>query len=241
MTITEAHYDFKIKQNRIDSLSNIDFNPAQVDWLLNEAQIIFVKQRFGTTNNKRKGFDSTQKRIDDLSTLVIQYPTQPRLVPTLIEPGVYELSLNKLSYPYLFLIAGQAQAESDDCVLTIPLRSTQHDDLKSALRDPFNEPSSEWLPYNIGRSVADNTVSSIFIFSGDIIVNTVELEYIKIPLKVSLGSYTYIDGTTYSPQTFETPEQTHSEIVDIAVTLAHSYSNNPELTQLSSQKFLINE
>jgi len=241
MTITEAHFDFKIKQNRVDSLSNVDYNPAQIDWLLNEAQLMFIKQRFGLTNNKRKGFDNTQKRIDDLSTIVIKYPAQPKLEPILIEPGVYELPLNRLSYPYLFLVSSKAEAELESCELDIPLRFIQHDDLSSALRDPFNSPSSEWLPYNIGRSTLDNATSSIFIYAGDIVIRYIYTEYLKIPLKVSLGNYTYIDGTTLLPQTFETPEQTHSEIVDIAVNLAHMYANNAELTQLSSQKFLINE
>ena len=105
MTIRELHYQFKINLDRVDSLSNPDFNAAEVDWLLNEAQLIFVKQRMSSrSNSKQKGFEESQKRIDDLGNLVIKNPLQIGLVPTLVSPGIYELPFSSLTYPYLFLL-----------------------------------------------------------------------------------------------------------------------------------------
>ena len=46
MDVKSMHYDFKLKMDRVDTLSNPDFNIAEIDWLLNEAQLVFVKNRF---------------------------------------------------------------------------------------------------------------------------------------------------------------------------------------------------
>ncbi len=241
MTITEAHYDFKIKQNRIASLSNMDFNPAQIDWLLNEAQMMFIKQRFTVFNPHRMGFEASQKRIDDLSTLVVKYPTQQMLIPTEVSPGIYELKTSFLTFKYLFFLGGYVDATVlDNCNKEIPLKFIQNDDYREALRDPFNSPSLEFIPYNFGISTTDN-VPSLYIYSGSYTINSIKPEYIRYPNKVNLGTYVYIDGITYPPTEFSVPEQTHSEIVDIAVNLAALHTDNPELVQLRSQKILMHE
>lgn len=105
MTIRELQYQFKINLDRIDSLSNPDFNAAEIDWLLNEAQLIFVKQRMSMRSNaKQKGFEESQKRIDDLGNLVVKFPLQSGVVPTLVSPGIYEVPLSLLTFKYLFLL-----------------------------------------------------------------------------------------------------------------------------------------
>lgn len=117
MTIQELHYDFKLKANRIDTSVNTDFNPAQIDWLLNEAQLIFIKQRFTTSNNKKRGFETTKKRVEDLASLIIKYPTQPELTPLKLSDNVYETRLNELTFEYMFFIDGQVNISlSNDCI-----------------------------------------------------------------------------------------------------------------------------
>ena len=96
MTIQESHYQFKLNMDRIDTFSSADFTKSEIDWLLNEASLIFVKRRFSADHNtKRKGFENSQIRIDDLSTLVIKYPLQPALTPALLDTGVYEVDLKR--------------------------------------------------------------------------------------------------------------------------------------------------
>ena len=104
-SIKELHYQFKLNLDRVDSLANPDFNPAEIDWLLNEAQLIFIKQRMGMNNQKRAGFETSQKRIDDLGNLVIKFPLQPGLSPNEVSPGVLEINLKDTLYPYMFLVA----------------------------------------------------------------------------------------------------------------------------------------
>lgn len=239
MNITELHYDFKLKQNRVDALTNRDFNPAEVDWLLNEAQLIFIKQRFGTSNKSRKGFETTKKRIEDLSSLVIKNPLQPALTQITLS-GSVEIRLADLEYPHLFIVSAYANGKVDGCEIEIPLKFMQHDDYRQALRDPFNSPSSEFIPFNFGVSTSGSGIS-MYIYNESVVITDVVIEYIKYPKKVSLGTYPYIDGVIYPSATLELPAQTHSEVVDIAVSLAATASQIPEFLQLNNYKLQTNE
>jgi hypothetical protein len=72
-------------------------------------------------------------------------------------------------------------------------------------------------------------------------ISQVYIEYIKLPSRVSMGTYKYIDGVTYPESTFETAPHTHQEIIDIACSLAALNTQSPEYTQLKSLKTTINE
>lgn len=243
MTIEEAHYQFRLSMDRIDTLSNPDFNKAEIDWLLNEAQDIFVKQRISAMSNpKRAGFEASQKRIDDLSTLVVKYPLQPYLIPTL-DSGVYEVDLYDLAYTYLHFVSGYCELTlSNDCTTQVLLKFVQHDDYREALLDPFNSPSLEYIPFNFGRSSSSDHVStSLYIYPSDYTINKVYVEYIKKPRRVSYGNYTYLDGTTLPATSFELPEHTHIEVIDLATQIASLAVENPEYIQLRNQKIMINE
>jgi hypothetical protein len=227
--------------DRVDSLSNPDFNVAEIDWLLNEAQLIFIKQRMNpTSNSKQRGFEQSQKRIDDLGNLVIKFPLQPGVVPQNPSSGVYELPLQNLTFPYLYLISSWVEAEvTPGCTKKVPLKFVQHDDYRYALEDPFNSAGEEFIPYNIGRA-SNSTNEALYIYSPYPISN-VFVEYIKYPSRVSFGTYQYIDGIIYPEQTLETSPATHPEIVDIACVLAGSNTQNPEYIQLRQTKTLIHE
>ena len=59
LNVQEMHYDFKIKFNKLDSNDYRDFQVPEIDWLLNEAQEIFLKQRYGINNTTQKGFEGS--------------------------------------------------------------------------------------------------------------------------------------------------------------------------------------
>lgn len=240
MDVRAMHFDFKVKMDRVDTLTNPDFNIAEIDWLLNEAQLIFIKQRYGVNNIKRQGFEATQKRTDDLSTLHIKYPEQLGITPTLVS-GVYEIDLNNLKYKYLFFLRGEVDIKLNDaCTKTVPLKFVQSDDLSEALKDPFNKPSLDYIIYNIGRnSTGDN--AALYIYPGNFEIVSVYPEYIKYPQRINYGNYTYIDGSVIGPSNCELPEQTHSEIVDIATQLASLSVQSPEYIALRNQKITIQE
>lgn len=239
MTIKECHYDFKLKMDRIDTLSKQDFNDAEIDWLIYEASLVFLKQRTSYFNKRREGFEASQKRIDDLSSLVIKYPLQPDVVPISLD-AVYEVKLATLAYPYYQLISGSVNATVGNCDKRIKLRAIQHDDLQDAIEDPFNTSSSEFILFNFGRDNTTPESSSLYLYA-DFIINSVRLEYIKRPNRVFLGTYTFTDGISYPPTDLEFPEHTHTEIVDIATQIASLNIENPEYLQLKQAKVAIQE
>lgn len=241
MSIQEFHYAFKLSMDRIDTLSNIDFNPYEIDFFLNEAQTVFVNQRFSALSNmKYKGVEATQKRIDDLHTLLIKYPIQPGITPVK-DSGVYEVNLSNLEYPYFHMMSAYADVlTSPNCESQIILKFVQHDDYRELLKDPFNKPGQEYLPYNFGLS-SDRLNPSIFIYPGNYTIKKVYIEYLKVPKRMSLGNYTYQDGTTYPPTTSDLPTNVHLELVDLAVQIASLAAQSPEYIQLKNQKIIIHE
>ena len=239
MTILELHYDFLLKIDKVASFSREDFNDAEIDWLLNEAQIVFVKQRYGGTNSKRTGFEMSQKRVDDLAQLHI--PNEP-ITPVADSTGVYEVDLCNLSHTYWFLTRAYANVSAPGCEYTATLKAAQTDDLNDILDDPFNKPYKKEIPYNMGRASSYSACTSIYMYPPvDDTIKTVSLSYIKEPNKVSLGTYIYIDGVQYPATTFETAPHTHPEIVDIATQIASGIIEHPNYAQLKDKKVFTQE
>jgi hypothetical protein len=241
MDIREMHYDFDVKIDKVASSGKANFTRPEKDWLLNRATEMFLKQRYGLTNPHRTGFEGTQKRTDDLKSLVIKFPNQPGLATTIHDGNIHEVALNQLAHPYWFLVRGTAEIIFTDCVQKASLKFIQHDDLNYALMDPFNRSSREEILFNFGRSSIDPTIDSIYLYPGDIEIGKVFLEYIKQPAKLNFGGYVYIDGVTYPQQNSDLSEHTHSEIVDIAVQLAAGIIEDPNYTQLKTQQVFIHE
>jgi len=236
MNIREAHFAFKIAFDRIDSLSSPDFNEAEVDAFLNEAQLVFIKRRYGKFSNaKKQGFEETQKRIDDLSTVSIQYPTQPAITPTQVAGApVYEVSTSNFIFPYLFLTSVQGTLNTEECtdVFFKPVRTDQ---LDQKLKDPF---SSKTIFYTTGRNSLGGT--SLFLFTAQPLLE-VKVSYIKYPSKVSSGNYAHLDGIVHPENSFELPLHTHPEIVDIAAELAALSIQDPAYLSTKTQKVLVHE
>jgi len=172
--------------------------------------------------------------------MVIKYPLQPAITP-ILDSGVYEVGLSNLLYTFLFYVSGTADiVDANECLTNVPLKFMQHDDYRIALRDPFNTPSLEFIPFNFGRASSEDG-TSLYLYPGDYTIPSVYLEYIKYPSKVSYGNYTYIDGVNYPQATLEVPEQAHQEVVNLACQIAALNIENPEYIQLKSQKILIQE
>tara|TARA_R110000851_G_scaffold18032_5_gene56865 strand:+ start:846 stop:1574 length:729 start_codon:yes stop_codon:yes gene_type:complete len=237
MTISEMHYDFKVKLDKVASQTKEDFNVAEIDWLLNEAQDVFIKQRYGLNNPHRTGFEVTQKRIDDLSSLHVKQPEQVGITPTLTS-GVYEVPLSSLTHTYLFYTRGSVDVTVTNCpTTTMQLRHIQADDLSDALRDPFNQSSiTDGVLFNFGKSSGNLATTSIYIYPGTLTLGDVYIEYIKHPRQMFFGTYTYIDGSTTTLTNCELPEHTHSEMVDQAVLIASGIIEHPTYQQMKKQK-----
>lgn len=136
-------------------------------------------------------------------------------------------------HPYLFFLRGKVQVSKPSCTVWAKMIPVQHDDFDEAMSDPFNSPDSNHILYNFGRSSAGE--SSIFLYSKNDILTKARIEYIKYPRRISGGDYIYIDGVQYSEQTSELPKHMHTELVNVAVELASSITEDPNFLQIKRQ------
>lgn len=248
MIIEEMHYDFKVKIDKVDSLVRDDFNVVEIDWLLNEAQEVFVKQRYGGNNPHRTGFEETQKRIEDLANLVIRWPEQIGVSATATsDADIKEVEINAVTLLYdpLFILRTFANVVDPVCGTTIvSLRPMQLDDLNYGLKDPFNKPSADnGYLYTLGKNTdGDVGEYSMFIhIPTGATITDVRVEYLKKPKQMSSGGYTYIDNTVYAQTDCELSPHTHREIVDIAVDIAAGIIEHPTYARLKEQKVFKHE
>jgi len=250
MTTLDMHYDLKLKIDKVDSLDVDNFLPAELDWILNEAQELFIKQRYGFNNTTQLGFEETQKRTDDLRNLVIKSPTtlQPGVVPVQSVGEKYEVKLSDLAFDYMFLLRGFVKLNNGTCIKMAKLVQQQHDDFNELeiSGDPFHSPSMTWgeIPILFGRTdtILDDKGSIYLYTEPGVIPEEVYLEYIKHPNRMTVGGYDYIDGTPQPNMVnSDLPEHTHREIVDIAAAELSRIILSPEYLELKKQKILIQE
>ena len=166
MTIDLIHYNIKLRHNNIDSQHKKDFNSAEIDEILNDAILIWVEQQYSGNNHKQTSFETTQQRIDNLSSLVVKYPEQIFLTPNSINGNTFEFNLNKLKYKYLHPI--RVEAKINKCSEKIEVKIVQHDDINKYMRDPLKKPSYKPFPRvigNYGKQSNQLNNSSLYLYS----------------------------------------------------------------------------
>lgn len=71
MQVREMHIGVNQWLQKINSKETDSFKPHEIDWALNEEVLRYIKQRTSTNSNaKKQGFESTQKRYDDIEELI---------------------------------------------------------------------------------------------------------------------------------------------------------------------------
>ena len=71
MNIKEMHYAFKLGMNKLDSNQNRNILIPEVDFLFNQALTLYVNNIFFPRDKLLSGFESSQRSIDNIRTLVI--------------------------------------------------------------------------------------------------------------------------------------------------------------------------
>ena len=248
MTVQEMHYEVKLKLNKVDSQDYENLIVPEIDWYLNEAQDIFIKQRYGISNNKRRGFEASQKRIDDLRQIVVK----GRILPFTTSTSDLNAFEACLPTDYLFYIRSRLSISKGDCGDKdgVSALQIQHDDLNEVLNDPFYSPSFEWEEVPVvfmGNNSTSCTFGAVLGYSdGTFALNNLRLDYLRHPLRISwangiTGGYTYPNGNPAAGlQNCELAEHTHHEIVDIAVMIASGDLDHPNF-QMKMLKTQLNE
>ena len=207
--IRDMHYDFKIKYNKIDSAGNEDLQIPEIDWLLNEALEIYVRNIAEPFFINKYGMELNQRTIDSISQLV-------KTAPATISNSFIELPVD-----YWYFLSGRVIMSKGICknkkgILLI----RQHDDVYDI--DTFYDSSFEW------REVSGVFESSgIKVLAEGFTVDSAELSYIKrhpymhFAEGFRAGEYTLPNGTALTGrEDCILPSDVAKDIVDIATLIA---------------------
>ena len=113
MNVAQMHIAIQQGVDKINSLQADLLLSQEIDIELNKAQIRFINTRYGGNNIYRKGFEQSQKRIDDLRTLVREYSA----------PTTHKEQYNnkiwvdqfKLPTDYMYLVNQRSEVFIDKC------------------------------------------------------------------------------------------------------------------------------
>ena len=236
MDIREMHYDINFKLNKVDSQQYKNLKVPEKDWALNEAKDIFIKSIAEPRIPNHLGFETSQRSIDDIRTLVVN---NRELTPT-INDTEYLITLPE---DYMFYVSAEAIISRVGCKdKKVRLTPVQHDDLVE--EDSFYNSSFEWGDVNMKFFDGGIKVFTDGTFS----VKTVLLNYIREHAYMHnaqdflpAGQYKLPSGQLLAgKQDCELPKHTHREIVDIAVLILSNNLDMPNY-QLKQAKLNLNQ
>ena len=113
MNVTEMHIAVQQGVDKINSLQADSLLSEEIDIELNKNMFRFINTKYGRNNMYRKGFEESQKRIDDLRTLVREYEapvTFKEQLKTKIFVDTFQLPTD-----YLYLVNQSSCLYIDKC------------------------------------------------------------------------------------------------------------------------------
>ena len=230
MTIEEAHIRLKIIIDKIDSYYYEEILPEEIDVILNDAYLRSVKRIYNKNNLYQKGFEESQKRIDDLrATLVTRVIPATNTATNYRDAFVAELPNN-----YRYLIKVEVEIVNPDCNDNLQTewftpKQIEHDDFYAIQKDPFNKPKVNSPKFFLEGN-------QMILFAASATITNVRVTYIKLLRKLQLGLQN-ADGSINvyanpNDNYLELAVDTHDEVVDLAVKML--------LENIESQRYQTN-
>ena len=119
MTIAEMHTAINLGVQKVASFQVDTILIEEMDLEINKSIERFVNQRYNKFGNKyRTGFEESQKRIDDLRTLIMEdsnFTTYKGQISDKYHVDTYPLPVNVAKYEYRYLINARSLVLFDDC------------------------------------------------------------------------------------------------------------------------------
>lgn len=211
MDSISMHIEFRSKFNKINSNKNKAFLPQEIDLLLNDQMDKFVESRTTRKSNaKQEGFEDTQKRLDDIRTIIKEgsttanVPNNVLLVFTPFPKGKAVI----LPADYNKLVSDSSTTENT-CAINdeVPNRLLSSEIIATAMRDSFHK--THYL-----SPISEIVNNNLRVYEDNFTVNAINIVYVyKYPRIV------------YNSQNCVLPDHTHREIVDLAVAKADAIVN----------------
>lgn len=227
MDISLMHIAFDLELDKVNSLQYPSFTTSEKDYFINKSIRKFVKTRYSGINAKREGFEQTQKRIDDIRTLVREV-TVPCIVGTVgvNKPNSYVLSggfSNAVfaTDKYWLSLGEEVQiTPTGGSAIRQGVTETTSNGYSFEMENPYSSFRIHYGSAKPLRLFYNNTIE--FVSDGGYIVNNAYIRYIKTPIVV-----------VYNTTSCDLPELVHDEIVVLAVQLALENIEQPRLQSYS--------
>jgi hypothetical protein len=213
MTIQQMEYELKLRLNKVDSEQYTNLLIPQLDLVLNEALMLFIKLQAQPYTLSPFGFEKSQRSIDNIRPLVVNAEKL-----TSVEDDIYTLPAN-----YLHYISSKIKMKKGICEdYSRTVKVIQHDDEDE--NSPFDRSSFSWRHINIRFFN-----KGIKVFIHNFLVNEFLLDYIKQPLFIhNARGFSETEGyklpgndiALKGTQDCELAADTHYEILDLATLIA---------------------
>ena len=102
MTVQEMHLAIQQGVDKINSLQADLLLSEEIDIELNKSQMKFINTKYGRNNIYKEGFEQSQKRIDDLRSLIQEYENLVNYKETYDDR--FEVDMFQLPEDYMYLV-----------------------------------------------------------------------------------------------------------------------------------------
>ena len=221
MKYIELQEAFEIEINKLTDVINKP-STTIIEHFLNAALDKFWKTRYSQNNFKREGFEQTQKRIDDLRTLIV--------TKTFTNTEVVKVSSSKytvtLPQDYVLLLGDTAGIQPADGVINdcwdkdedgnyiTHYSDTIEGTIETVDRIKENSLSEYHLHYTKAKPIKLVEDEEIILYTdGKYKVSEYIMQYLRKPEEIRLTMSNYDEDYT------DMPEHTHIEIVKLAAQL----------------------
>jgi hypothetical protein len=223
MTVLEMHIAVQLELDKSSSFQLAAFEPEDIDFWLNEAQTELVKRKAFGNNYRQEEFDSSIKRMEDLTTLVKE---SSELSPT---AHAYYTNVDMFTLPsdYMFLVGGTCKLTIGDKVDKLSeCQVVKRNEIGNLVETIFNKPFLS-NPYIYLADSKINVISDPFAT-----VSAFRCRYIKKP-----GTLVRTEPGTGQVTTSELPLQVHPELVALTTFLM---LENIESQRLQTNQLILN-
>jgi hypothetical protein len=205
MTAREMQISFVTELSNIGKSVESSEMPGSdiIFYFINKAVEKFVKTRYSGMNSKGESFEQTQKRIEDLRTLLSESTISTST--STIKPNAYKADL-----PNDYFITASEEVDIYFVKDSIPVTERQgikeitSDRYRHEIDNPFG---GHILHYGLARPLRLYQGEDVLLISdGNYTIPTYYLRYIKYPAVVALPS-----------TNCDLPNHTHSEIIKLAI------------------------
>jgi hypothetical protein len=220
MTIYEVLTNFNIALDKVASSSLPDLSDEQRDYFINLGVERFIKQRYGKLNSSQQSFEQTQKRTDDLSSLVV-YTDIPTLESGVLNyPGIDSFYFN-LPNDYWFSVSEFINIKPADCpyFLTEEVKRVDHLSIGNRFKDPFNRPRGA-KTFRVLNNTDEGVSIQLFVDNTSVIGNYT-LGYIRQFIKLRGVNSTNIGIVSNPNYNFSNPPFTYQRVQRAPLTITN--------------------